>query len=183
MRIAAFLLIFAGSVGVALSFVWPLLYPAESHWTEEQAEAHAKAGTHFHRIALGGTAHARTQYRKYFDQKYFPKDGDTAMKKAYEMSSCNFCHIGGATDADRKNRNAYGQALAKLLKKEDSENLTFKVKNQNPELYQKTEEKVIKALETVENERSEPNNKNSPTFGELLKSGKLPKSPATTSGN
>jgi hypothetical protein len=61
MRIAAFLLIFAGSVGVALSFIWPLLYSAESHWTEEQAEAHAKAGTHFHRIALGGTSHAKGQ--------------------------------------------------------------------------------------------------------------------------
>ena len=59
MRIAAFLLIIAGSVVVALSFVWPLIFPAESRWTDEQAEAHAQAGTHFHSVAMGGPGHAK----------------------------------------------------------------------------------------------------------------------------
>jgi hypothetical protein len=54
MRIAAFLLIIVGSIVVALSFVWPVLFPPESRWTDEQAEAHAKAGTHFHSVAMGG---------------------------------------------------------------------------------------------------------------------------------
>src|SRR5262245_21428437 len=126
-------------------------------------------------------AQAQPAFKKYFDQKYFPKEGDTAMKKAYEMGSCNFCHIGGAED--RKHRNEYGQALSKHIKKEDAMDLTFKVMNEKPEVYKKAEEKVIKALETVEKEHSNPEDKTSPTFGELLEKGKLPKSPATLPGN
>jgi hypothetical protein len=59
MRIAAFLLICAGSVVVALSFVWPLLSPPESRWTDAQAEEHSKAGTHYHSIAMGGHSHSK----------------------------------------------------------------------------------------------------------------------------
>jgi hypothetical protein len=61
MRIAAFLLILAGSVVVALSFIWPVIFPAESRWTDEQAEAHSKAGTHFHSIAMGGPGRAKSR--------------------------------------------------------------------------------------------------------------------------
>jgi hypothetical protein len=127
------------------------------------------------------SAQAQPQFKKYFDEKYFPKEGETAMKKAYEMSSCNFCHIGGAED--RKNRNEYGQALSKLIKIEDAMKLTFKVKNETPDVYKKAEQKVIKALETVEKEHSNPKDKSSPTFGDLLGKGTLPKSPATLPGN
>ncbi len=126
------------------------------------------------------SAQGQLLFKKYFDQKYFPMEGETAMKKAYGMSTCNFCHIGGTED--RKNRNEYGQALDKLLEKEDADNLTFKIKTTNPDLYKKTEEKVIKALETVEKEPSNPKDKKSPTFGDLLKEGKLPKSPAVLPG-
>jgi hypothetical protein len=63
MRIAAFLLICAGSAVVALSFMWPLIFPPESRWTDEQAEEHSKAGTHYHSIAMGGSAHAKGRAR------------------------------------------------------------------------------------------------------------------------
>ena len=61
MRIAAFLLITVGSIVVALSFLWPVLFPPESRWTDEQAEAHAKAGTHYHSIAMGGPGRGKTR--------------------------------------------------------------------------------------------------------------------------
>ncbi|HJS06844.1 MAG TPA: hypothetical protein VJ809_04265 [Pirellulales bacterium] len=61
MRIAAFLLILAGCVVVTLSFIWPLIFPPESRWTEEQAAEHSKAGTHFHSIAMGGHSHTKSR--------------------------------------------------------------------------------------------------------------------------
>jgi hypothetical protein len=124
---------------------------------------------------LGGSVQAQPAFKKYFDQKYFTKG--SKLEVAHSTSSCNFCHIGGADD--RKHHNEYGQALKKLLKKEDADNLTFKVKNEKPDLYKKTEEKVLKALETVEKQPSNPKDKKSPTFGDLIKNGTLPKSPTT----
>jgi hypothetical protein len=61
MRIAAFLLIIVGSVVVALSFIWPIIFPPESRWTDEQAEEHSKAGTHFHSLAMGGPGRAKNR--------------------------------------------------------------------------------------------------------------------------
>jgi hypothetical protein len=126
---------------------------------------------------LGGSAQAQPAFKKYFDQKYFTKG--SKLEAAHTTSSCNFCHIGGTSAESRKNRNALGQALDKLLSKEDADNLTFKVKNEKPEVYKAAEEKVLKALETVEKQPSDPKAKKSPTFGELIKNGTLPKSPAT----
>ena|SRR5438105_4980110 len=131
---------------------------------------------------LSGSAQAQPAFKKYFDQKYFPMEGETAMKKAYEMGSCNFCHIGGSDD--RKHRNDYGKTLSKLgLKKEDAANLTPKAKMDKPDVFKKTEAKVIKVLQDVEKEHSDPKDKTSPTFGDLLKSGKLPKSPSELPNN
>jgi hypothetical protein len=130
---------------------------------------------------LGGSADARPEFKRYFDQKYFPAKGEkTAMQSAYTVSSCNFCHIGGSTDEERKNRNVFGQALAKRLTKKDAEDLSFANKPKNPDAFKKAEEKVLKGLEAVEKEHIDPKDAKSPTFGDLLKEGKLPKSPAKT---
>src|SRR5438552_13662423 len=106
---------------------------------------------------LSGSAQAQPQFKKYFDKKYFPAEGETAMKKTYETGSCNFCHIGGADD--RKHRNDFGKALSKYIKKEDAMDLTFKVKTEMPEKFKAAEQKVLKALEAVEKQPSDPKNK------------------------
>ncbi len=124
---------------------------------------------------LCDSAAAQPPFKKLFDERYFPNMGDTAMKTAYGTSSCNFCHIGG-TD-DRKHHNEYGKALKKLLTKKDADDLTFKAEKAMPEIFKVAQAKVRKALETVEKDPSDPNDKKSPTFGDLLKEGKLPKSP------
>lgn len=123
---------------------------------------------------MGESAKAQPAFKLRWDKKYFYEE--SPMKKAYGMSSCNFCHIGGIED--RKHRNEYGQALSKFIKKADADNLTPTAAKKTPDLYKKTEEKVLKAFEEVEKLPSNPKDKDSPTFGALLKEGKLPKSPA-----
>ncbi|MCX7406240.1 MAG: hypothetical protein NT089_10990 [Planctomycetia bacterium] len=92
--------------------------------------------------------------KQFFDQFkaiYVKADSTDPKEKAFaaavETAKCNVCHEGKS----KKDRNAYGQALAELLdKKEDKENV----------------EKIKKSLETVAAE--------SPTFGDRIKEGKLP---------
>jgi hypothetical protein len=104
------------------------------------------------------SAQAIAPFKKQFDAMYVKKDStDPAEKKlaeAAEAAKCNICHVG----EKKKDRNSYGQALAKLLKKTDKDDV----------------DKIKGALETVSKEPSDPANPSSPTFGALIKEGKLP---------
>ncbi len=97
--------------------------------------------------------HARAPYKKEFEAKYVTDGADPNFVKAVEAAKCNICHIG----KEKKDRNPYGKALAKLLKKGDDKNIP----------------KIQQAIETV-SKQSDPDKKDSPTFGELIKAGKLP---------
>jgi hypothetical protein len=117
-------------------------------------------------VALGlwvglsqGSARAIPPFKKEFDAKYVKADSteeaDKALAKAVDKVKCNTCHLG----KDKKKRNTYGEQLAELLdKKEDAKN----------------KEKIQKALETVSALKIDPEKDDSPTFGDLLKAGKLP---------
>ncbi len=96
----------------------------------------------------------RPPYKKQFDAKYVTKKADPDFVKAAEEAKCNICHAG----EKKKDRNVYGQALAKLLEKGDEKKVP----------------KIKSALDAVAKEPSDPNNPESPTFGDLIKSGKLP---------
>jgi len=105
-------------------------------------------------------AGAINNFRKEFEARYVKPDStepnDVALREAFEAAKCYVCHVKGES---RKVRNAYGTALSELLdKKEDKDNL----------------EKIREALDTVAASKSDPNNPDSPTFGELISSGKLP---------
>ena len=98
-------------------------------------------------------AFAIKQFADEFKAVYV-KDG-SPLAAAVEMEKCNVCHVGKS----KKDRNAYGNALAERLdKKEDKENTA----------------KIRKALEEVAALPSDPGQAGSPTFGALLKEGKLP---------
>ena len=125
----------------------------------------------------GDSAHARPGYKKQFAKKYIA--GNAVLAKAYGKSaSCNHCHVG----KKRANRNAYGQALAKLLKEKLGEK-DFGVLSNKKKTAKRTAarnaaiEKFSAVLTTVEKLPSDPKEKTSATFGELIKSGKLKKTP------
>ena len=83
-----------------------------------------------------------------------------AFSEAAAKANCLICHGKDANGKqDTKLRNAYGQALDKLLDKKTDI---------------KDAPKIQKALDTVAGEKSNPSDAASKTFGELIKDGKLP---------
>jgi hypothetical protein len=107
-------------------------------------------------VAVGSSAREAFAIKQFFDEfkAVYVKDG-TPLAAAVETAKCNVCHVGKS----KKDRNAYGNALAeKLDKKEDAKNV----------------EKIRKALEEVAALPSDSAKADSPTFGALLAEGKLP---------
>ncbi|MFM8633595.1 MAG: hypothetical protein ACKOEX_02100 [Planctomycetia bacterium] len=101
-------------------------------------------------------AYAIKQFDEAFKELYVKEGSPLAAE--VEKAKCNVCHVG----KNKKDRNAYGTALVELLdKKEDKDN----------------KEKIRKALETVAAMPSDPKDAGSPTFGDLIKDGKLPGGP------
>ena len=104
------------------------------------------------------SAQAIPAFKKEFDAKYVKKDGDDTQKAfaaKVEKVKCNVCHKG----MKKKDRNAYGEALAELLDKKDDE---------------KNLEKIREALEKVAAMHSVKGDDASPTFGDLISKGDLP---------
>jgi cytochrome c2 len=107
-------------------------------------------------------AKADNAFRAEFVAMYVKADSsdpkDKAFAAAVDKAKCAICHEGKS----KKNRNNYGKALAELLsRKTDVDN----------------KEKIQGALKKVESKRSDPKNDKSPTFGDLIKAGKLPGAP------
>jgi hypothetical protein len=105
---------------------------------------------------------ARPPYKKEFDEKYVKKDSTVPAEKAFataaEGAKCNVCHGKNAEGKDdKKVRNAYGEALTKVIMKNE-----------------KDKAKIIEALDKVAKEKSKADDANSPTFGALIAEGKLP---------
>ncbi len=107
--------------------------------------------------AQTGSALAIKPFETEFKAVYYKPDGSPAEKAlagAIDGAKCNVCHMG----TSKKMRNAYGEALDKLLDK----------------MADKDKPDVIKkALETVAAQKTGAD-ASAPTFGDLLKAGKLP---------
>jgi len=107
-----------------------------------------------------GMAHRPVYAIKQFADEFkevYVKEG-TPLAAEVENAKCNVCHVGKS----KKDRNAYGHALAERLdKKEDKDD----------------KEKIRKALEEVAALSSEPGKADAPTFGQLIAEGKLPGGP------
>lgn len=111
-------------------------------------------------LSLGSQpAEAIPAFKKEFDNLYVKKDSvdpkEKALVEAVETVKCNVCHVG----KKRTDRNAYGEELAKLLdKKKDIKDIP----------------KIKQSLEEVGKMPSDASDPNSPTYGDLIKEGKLP---------
>ncbi len=108
------------------------------------------------------TADARATYAKAFKQKYVGDESTETQKALAEeikrVKTCNVCHDPRPDDsgkANKKNRNPFGQTLAKHLNEKDQKDL----------------DKALKMLEKIEGEKAKDADK---SFGELIKSGKVP---------
>ena len=99
------------------------------------------------------------QFKAEFDKKYNvtapTNESEKALAEKVSAAQCNVCHEGPS----KKKRNAYGQALDVYL---DRKLDTYDM------------EKIQDALKKVESEHSKKGDDKSPTFGELIKMGKLP---------
>jgi hypothetical protein len=100
-------------------------------------------------------AHAIMQFQKEFVNLYVGDDKDSDFAKQVKQAGCFVCHQGKM----RKHHNAYGKHLEPLLDK--------KADMKNPE-------KIVEALKKVEALHSVEGDDKSPTYGELIKQGKLP---------
>ena len=124
----------------------------------------------------GQPAEAFPAFKRQFDARYLVKG--TTLYEAYGgRSSCNVCHIGGAMDRER--RNEYGQALEKFLNRNDAEALTIENARRDPPAAQAALRKIDEALRAVEKLPATSDERNPPTFGQLIRAGRLPMAPTT----
>lgn len=100
-------------------------------------------------------AHAILQFQKEWVKLYVGDDKDSDFAKEVKKAGCLLCHQGKL----RKHHNPYGEHLVPLLDK--------KADMKNPE-------KIVEALKKVEVMHSVEGDDKSPTYGELIKQGKLP---------
>lgn len=107
-------------------------------------------------------AHARSDYYKAFAEKYVGDEKTEVQKKlaleVKRVKKCNVCHDPRPDDsgkASKKNRNPYGQQLAKHLTEKDK----------------KDKEKALKVLVKIEGEKAKDAKK---SFGDILKAGQVP---------
>lgn len=102
-------------------------------------------------------AQATMQFKNAFEAKYVKADSadpvEQKLATEVKQAKCNVCHMG----TSKKMRNVYGSALDQHLDKAE-----------------KDPTKIAEALDKVASEKSNPEDANSLTFGELLKQGKLP---------
>ena len=106
------------------------------------------------------TSVAIPAFQKVFRKQYADKEKNPEYYKTVKEAKCWVCHQYDPEEPKKKKKhNRYGEELEKLLdKKKDKKDV----------------EKIIEALKTVAAMHSDPKDEKSPTYGELIKQGKLP---------
>ena len=107
--------------------------------------------------ASANSAHAIPDFQKVFIKEYIEKHKDAKYKEyVTKKVKCYLCHQGKKS---KKNHNPYGEELSKLLdKKKDKKDV----------------KKTTEALAKVGKMPSNPKDKKSPTYADLIAKGELP---------
>ena len=127
-------------------------------------------------LFVGRSADALPDFKKAFDEKYTKESDNEEFKKAVKDQGCNVCHIKGK---NKKERNAYGNALADLIEGDAQK----RIKDAGDKAAQDKEkaklvEEFKKALEKVEEMKIDEEKEDSETYGARLKDHKLPVEPS-----
>ncbi|HEX6962485.1 MAG TPA: hypothetical protein VF175_11500 [Lacipirellula sp.] len=102
---------------------------------------------------------AIAQFQAAFIKEYINDHPDKEFQKYVKTKAkCHICHQGKVTPKN-VHHNAYGEHLVELL---------------DPKEDKKDVEKIKKALAEVAKMHSDPEDENSPTYGDLIKESKLP---------
>jgi hypothetical protein len=117
-------------------------------------------------------AKALPDFKKAFEAKYVTDSSSEEFKEAFKAAGCNVCHVKG--NSNRKARNPYGAALAKITGGHANADLkAAKDAGGDDGRAAKLKEilkKLDQAFEKVEAQKAASGQ----TYGELLKAGKLP---------
>lgn len=124
--------------------------------------------------SMAPRAHAVQYFYSVWKEVYVNEADDASdEEKAFaakvddrETGRCFVCHVVGETS--RKLHNTYGIPLTELLDKKD---FGLRQRRDDPE---GAEKKVLEALKKVAAMHSDPDDEESPTFGELIAKGELP---------
>jgi hypothetical protein len=115
---------------------------------------------------------ALTPFNKPFEEKYVKNHPDAAFREAFKKTRCNVCHVKGKP---KTVTNAYGDELAKHIEGNAEERIrAAKLENREAEEVQTLVKELEAAFAKVEKVKSAAGDDGSPTYGELIQSGRLP---------
>ena len=120
-------------------------------------------------LGLSGEAFALAPFKKAWQKKYLESHKNEKFVAEAKKAGCNVCHIKDSK-VKKHYQNEYGQLINKLIKG-DANKRKKEAEDSKAEM-----EKILKefeaALDKVSKQKS--NGGKGPTYGELIKEGKLP---------
>jgi hypothetical protein len=111
-------------------------------------------------------ARAIPPFRDAFKTKYVDNSNDPAFKAAFDTAKCNLCHV---PHKDKKIRNDYGKALAKIT----GGNVSRRLAGAPPGGGQVLKD-ILKTFDQALDKVADDKSSTGETYGERIKAGKLP---------
>ena len=109
-------------------------------------------------------ADAVPAFKKAFNQRYTNVIKDAKLVTKIKEAKCNVCHWAEGDKKSKKQKNDFGVALSKLLKKDNYKSTRIAAE---PDKVKAEFDAAFKKLMATKNAKGK-------TFGELLKAGELP---------